>query len=104
MVINDAVIRFAKEDGQTDGQAKYYRTLLTGAYLCVCKIRMCVQLDAASIGFTVTAKPVLSGQSKKTKINLNDKWQLNEGRKYCRMLPLEHSAILLTLVFFEPAA
>ena len=28
--------------------------------------------------------------------NLYDKWYLNEGRKYCRMLPLEHSAILLT--------
>ena len=28
----------------------------------------------------------------------NDKWQLNEGRKYCRMLPLEHSAILLTCI------
>ena len=39
-------------------------------------------------------KPVLSGHSKidKTKVLktndscLKDKWQLNEGRKYCRML------------------
>ena len=29
---------------------------------------------------------------------LKDKWLLNEGRKYCRMLPLEHSAILLTCI------
>ena len=30
--------------------------------------------------------------------DLNDKWKLNEGRKFCRMLPLEHSAILLTCI------
>ena len=30
--------------------------------------------------------------------DINDKWYLNEGRKYCRMLPLEHSAILLTCI------
>ena len=30
--------------------------------------------------------------------DLNDKWYFNEGRKYCRMLPLEHSAILLTCI------
>ena len=29
---------------------------------------------------------------------LNDKWYLNEVRKYCRMLPLEYSAILLTCI------
>ena len=33
------------------------------------QIRMCVQLDAASIGVSVTAKPVSSGHSKtKTKV------------------------------------
>ena len=31
-------------------------------------------------------------------IDLNDKWQLNDGQKYCRMLPLKHSAILLTCI------
>ena len=30
--------------------------------------------------------------------DLNDKWSLNEGRKYCRMHPLEHYAILLTCI------
>ena len=30
--------------------------------------------------------------------DLDDKWQLNESRKYCRMLPLEHSAICLTCI------
>ena len=30
--------------------------------------------------------------------DLNDKWKLNEGQKYCRMLPLEHSTILLTCI------
>ena len=27
-----------------------------------------------------------------------DNWQLNEGRKYCRMLPMEHSATLLAYI------
>ena len=30
------------------------------------------------------------------KKGLNDKWMFNEGQMYCRMLPSEHSAILLT--------
>ena len=30
--------------------------------------------------------------------DLNDKCYLNEGRKYCRMLHLEHSVILLTCI------
>ena len=35
--------------------------------------------------------------------DLNDKWYLNEGRKYCRMLPLEHSAIhsAILLTYFK---
>ena len=27
-----------------------------------------------------------------------NKWLLNEGQKYCRMLPLEHSALLLNCI------
>ena len=43
---------------------------------------------------TVTVKPVLSGHTKiRQKEDLNDKWQLNEYRKYCKMLHLEHSAL-----------
>ena len=30
--------------------------------------------------------------------DVNDKWKPNEGRKYCRMLRLEHSAIRLTCI------
>ena len=33
---------------------------------------------------------------KKTKIGFQDRLSLNAGKKYCRMLPLEHSAILST--------
>ena len=29
---------------------------------------------------------------------LNDEWYLSEARKYCRMLPLERSVILLTCI------
>ena len=44
-----------------------------------------------------TIKPVLTDHSKiEEKHDLNDKRFLNEGRKYCKMLPLEHSAILST--------
>ena len=41
---------------------------------------------------TYVKRPLKNRQNK----CLNDNWLLNEGRKYCRMLPLEHSAILLT--------
>ena len=58
----------------------------------------------SSLGFG-TVKPVLSGHSKidKTKILIANgslmkvksiAVLMNEGRKYCRMLPLEHSPIL----------
>ena len=36
--------------------------------------------------------------SKRPKIGLQDKLYLNAGQKYCRMLPLEHSAILSTFI------
>ena len=32
------------------------------------------------------------------KIVCQDQLSLNAGQKYCRMLPLEHSAILLTFI------
>ena len=35
---------------------------------------------------------------KKTKTVFQDRLSLNSGQKYCRMLPLEHSAILLTFI------
>ena len=36
--------------------------------------------------------------SKRLKIVFQDQISLNEGQKYFRMLPLEHSAILLTFI------
>ena len=52
--------------------------------------------QTASIKYSKTCLkgPLQNRQNK----DLNDKWYLNEGRKYCRMLPLEHSAILLTCI------
>ena len=38
------------------------------------QICMCEQLDIASMGFSVTAKPVFSEHSKIDKKYLNDKW------------------------------
>ena len=35
---------------------------------------------------------------KKTEIGFQDKLSLNAGQKYCRILQVEHSAILLTLI------
>ena len=35
---------------------------------------------------------------KKLKIVFHDQVSLNAGQKYCRMLPLEHSAILSTFI------
>ena len=53
-----------------------------------------ISFRTKATGCVVT--PVLSGHSKidKTKILMTN----GEGRKYCRMLPLEHSAILLTCI------
>ena len=36
--------------------------------------------------------------SKRSKIGFQDKLSLDAGPKYCRMLPLEHSAIFLTFI------
>ena len=36
--------------------------------------------------------------SKRPKIGFQDLLSINAGQKYCRMLPLEHSAILLTFI------
>ena len=47
----------------------------------------------------VTVKPVLSGHSKtRPKIGFQDQLSLNAGQKYCRMLQVEHSAILSTFI------
>ena len=35
---------------------------------------------------------------RRPKIGLQDQLSLNAGQKYCRMLPLEHSAILSTFI------
>ena len=46
-----------------------------------------------------TVKPVLSGHSKRIpKIGFQDKSLLNAGKKCCRMLRGEHSAILSTFI------
>ena len=44
------------------------------------------------------SKPCLKRSLKKRQNKvLNGKWWLNAGQKYCRMLPLEHSAILFDM-------
>ena len=43
---------------------------------------------------TCVKGPLKNRQNK----TFNDKWYLNEGQKYCRMLHLEHSAILMTCI------
>ena len=46
--------------------------------------------DHDSYSQTGVKQPLKNRRNK----DLNDKWLLNEGRKYCRMLPMEHSALL----------
>ena len=45
-----------------------------------------------------TVKHVLSGHSKRRPKLFLDRLSLNAGQKYCRMLQVEHSAILLTCI------
>ena len=47
----------------------------------------------------ITVEPVLSGRSKRRqKFGFQDRFSLDAGQKYCRMLLLEHSAIPLTFI------
>ena len=50
--------------------------------------------SSAATKFDETVRPLKNRQNK----DLNDKLKLNEGRKYCKMLPTEHSAILKTCI------
>ena len=43
-------------------------------------------------------KPVLRSHSIRRPKKIQDQLSLNAGQKYCRMLPLEHSAILSTFI------
>ena len=48
---------------------------------------------------TTVQQTFLNDHSKRRPIiGFQDQLLLNEGQKYCRMLPLEHSAILLTFI------
>ena len=47
------------------------------------------QKNVSAYSKTCLKQPLKNIQNK----DLNDKWKLNAGRKYCRMLPLKHSAI-----------
>ena len=69
---------------------------------CECKVNSCsISLQLAHMKFILTTysktslKQLLKNRQNK---DPNDKWYFNEGQKYCRMLPLEHSAILLTCI------
>ena len=58
---------------------------------CMCKLNgFCTEVFFVMYSKTCLKRPLYNRQNK----DLNDKWQLNEGQKYCRMLPFEHSAIL----------
>ena len=48
--------------------------------------------------YTVKPIDVKRTLSKRPKISFQDRLSLNAGQKYCRMLPLEHSAILSTFI------
>ena len=70
-----------------------------------------VKIEAASLNFLgflsfqmayilmVYSKPFVKRPlSKRPNICFQDQVSLNAGQKYCRMLPLEHSAIILTFI------
>ena len=57
-------------------------TRIRHLYPRVCIVKTCLK------------RPLQKRQNK----DLDDRWQLNEGQKYCRMLQLENSAIRLTCI------
>ena len=52
------------------------------------------ELNKVCISRTCLKRPL----SKRAKIGFQDQLSLNAGQKYCRMLQIEHSAILTTFV------
>ena len=52
----------------------------------------------SKIIFYSYSKTYVKRPQKRRNKDLNDKWWLNEGGKYCRIPPLEHSAKLLTCI------
>ena len=54
----------------------------------------CDSVSEDRYSISCVKRPLKNRQS----TDLNHKWQLNEGQKYFRMLPLEQSAILLTCI------
>ena len=90
--------------------------LLTGPNVCLCSVNVCFWIykknkkkchsvckrywmhlqsrKCLSYSKTCVKWPL----SKRQKIVFQDQLSLNAGQKYCRMLPLEHSAILSTFI------
>ena len=59
---------------------------------------MPVNLMARPFGPSYSKTGVKRPLSKRLKIGFQDQLWLNAGQKYCRMLPLEHSAMLSTFI------
>ena len=60
---------------------------------------MCYRDVLNGLADDIDSKTCLKGPLKKnTKIGFQYPLSLNEGRKYCRMLPMEHSAKLSTFI------
>ena len=67
--------------------------------ICSVIVQAITRIASCCFPFHFLVKPALSGHSKRTpKIGFRYQLLLNAGQKYCRMLPLEHSAILLTFI------
>ena len=67
--------------------------------LCCFGVVLVVGDGVVAITLNIYSKTCLKRSLKyRQNTDLNDKWKLNEGRKNCRMLQGEHSAILLTCI------
>ena len=62
------------------------------------KLRTCFGVMSQKVYITYSKTCVKWPLKNRQNIDLNDKWELNEGLKYCRMLPLENSAIILACI------
>ena len=66
---------------------------------CYRFVHSSVEWPDALVSFDAYSKTCLKRPLKKeTKIGFQDRLSLNTGKKYCRMLHLEHSAIHLTFI------
>ena len=71
---------------------------LTGSYKAVLNVWIIFVIYVSCLSSLYSKTCLKRPLNKKTKHGFQGRLSLNAGQKYCRMLPLEHSAIISTFI------